>query len=601
MATAIAPLPAAFPKGPNETGRRGLVARGAATVWEFLKLMGRIISMLFLLGFALLPISVLLLWLPAWSSGESVLKDTQGNTNYFRRQLRRAAAFITGLVSLIALLTISVQVVTWLGLKSEYFGRASKSLFSIDLAEKLPQALIEGWPFVLLLMYVLDIVILIRLGKVPVSYNLRNLRVRWVTTGMTVVAFTVVVGLLIVMMGFIDSVNRLTSSSGIPSNIFILSEGATDELFSNLAYGDMGKLDNWQATYDKNLKPLPTAVTPGTLPGKKGDSPRALVSKETYFVVAQQIPNPTGQQKTRFVQLRGIDDAEVGGKVHGIDLLEGEWFGREGAITIKDGKTAVPCVVGLSAARTFGADLGKDRLTLGDTFILGKLTMVVVGIMKADNSTFASETWATNARVSQEFGKKSFTTCVMRVEPATADAAEAMAKHLTEEFANPRLRAVTEPRYYEDLGKSNSQILFMVIVIGVIMALGGIIGIMLVMFAAIAQRIKDVGVLRVLGYSRWQVLVSFMLESLAIALIGGFLACFAIGFGQTVASALGMPLAITSNISSGQGGGKAVVTKLIFGLDIYVCGLLFSMVMGRLGGLIPSVGAMRMGILESLR
>ena len=59
--------------------------------------------------------------------------------------------------------------------------------------------------------------------------------------------------------------------------------------------------------------------------------------------------------------------------------------------------------------------------------------------------------------------------------------------------------------------------------VALIMSLGGIIGVMLVMFAAISQRIKDIGVMRVVGYKRWQILVSFMLESLAIALIGGLL------------------------------------------------------------------------------
>jgi len=60
-------------------------------------------------------------------------------------------------------------------------------------------------------------------------------------------------------------------------------------------------------------------------------------------------------------------------------------------------------------------------------------------------------------------------------------------------------------------------------------------------------------------------------------------------------------LTITSNVSAGQGGGKTVVTKLLFGTDAFAGGMLFTMIMGRLGGLLPSVGAMRLGILESLR
>jgi putative ABC transport system permease protein len=264
----------------------------------------------------------------------------------------------------------------------------------------------------------------------------------------------------------------------------------------------------------------------------------------------------------------------------------------------------VPCVLGEGAAAAFGNDYGKERLEVGDTFKLGDLKMIVVGVMKSAGKTFDSETWATRQRVGQEFGKQAFTTIVIRVSddnPETvSDSAEAFAYHLSKNFANPRVRAVSEPRYYEDLAKSNSQLMFMVVVVAIIMALGGVIGVMLVMFAAIAQRIKDVGVMRVVGYKRWQILVSFMLESMAIALLGGLIGVVLVLGVNGLATVLWDGLTVTSNISSGQGG-KMVVTKLYFGYDVVASGILFTIVMGRLGGLLPSVGAMRLGILESLR
>jgi ABC-type antimicrobial peptide transport system permease subunit len=207
--------------------------------------------------------------------------------------------------------------------------------------------------------------------------------------------------------------------------------------------------------------------------------------------------------------------------------------------------------------------------------------------------------------VSKAFGKQAFTTVVIRIaddNPETVgDSAETFAYHLSKNFANPRVRALPEPRYYEDLAKSNSQLMFMVVVVAIIMALGGVIGVMLVMFAAISQRIKDVGVMRVVGYKRWQILVSFMLESLAIALLGGLIGVLLILLVNGVATAFWGGLTVTSTVTGGQGGGKTVVTKLFFGYDIVTSGILFTIVMGRLGGLLPSVGAMRLGILESLR
>ena len=594
-----------FVKAPyQQIGRPFRVLRGFLWLREVI---ARITGLLCLLGFGLLPLSTLLMLLPIVMPEEAVLTDTVTPARTaWKRFLRRLYALLVGSTMLIALLTFATQIVSWIGLKSSIYSGMTRTILGESISNRLPQALVDGWPFVMLLMYAMDFLLLFGIGKVPLSYNFRNLRVRWITTMMTCIAFTVVVFLLILMSSFVDSVNRLTSNSGIPGNVFVLSEGSTDELFSTLGYGDTGKLELEVATTDQEGRPLKQPIAVKSTPGKGGQPPTRWCSKETYFVINQEIAKPTGDGPARrFVQLRGLDDGEIGGKVHDIALAKGEWFGREGAVSIAGGATAVPCVLGEGAASAFGADYGRKQLDIGDVFKIGDLDMVVVGIMKSAGRTFDSETWATNARVSKAFGKQAFTTIVLRVadeNPETAQrSADIMAFHLTKNFTNPRVRAVSETRYYEDLAKSNSQLMFMVTIVAIIMALGGTIGVMLVMFAAIAQRIKDIGVMRVVGYKRWQILVSFMLESLAIALIGGLLGVFLILLVDGVATAIQGGLTITSIVSSGQGGGKTVVTKLSFGLDAFAGGMLFTLVMGRLGGLLPSVGAMRLGILESLR
>ena len=232
--------------------------------------------------------------------------------------------------------------------------------------------------------------------------------------------------------------------------------------------------------------------------------------------------------------------------------------------------------------------------------------MVVVGVMKSAGKTFDSETWATRQRVGQEFGKQAFTTVVIRVSddnPDTIDrSADAFAYHLSKNFANPRVRAVPEPKYYEDLAKSNSQLMFMVVVVAIIMALGGVIGVMLVMFAAIAQRVKDVGVMRVVGYKRWQILVSFMLESLAIALLGGLLGVLLVLLLDGVASG---PVGRADGDEHGDGraGGRQVGGDQA-GVRVRTWSPAASCSRSSWAGwagLLPSVGAMRLGILESLR
>src|SRR4051794_28878495 len=79
-------------------------------------------------------------------------------------------------------------------------------------------------------------------GKVPVSYNVRNLLVRWPITVLVSLAFTLVVGLITVMLAFVNGMYKLTEGSGVAGNVIVLADGATDELFSNLGYGDITKV-----------------------------------------------------------------------------------------------------------------------------------------------------------------------------------------------------------------------------------------------------------------------------------------------------------------------------------------------------------------------
>jgi putative ABC transport system permease protein len=130
-------------------------------------------------------------------------------------------------------------------------------------------------------------------------------------------------------------------------------------------------------------------------------------------------------------------------------------------------------------------------------------------------------------------------------------------------------------------------------IVALIMAVGGVFGVMNTMFAAISARTRDIGVLRILGFARWQILMSFFLESLVIALIGGALGC-ALG-------SLADGWEASSIVSGGQGGGKSVLLKLVVDANIVSAGMLFTLLMGGVGGLLPALSAMRLRPLEALR
>jgi len=113
-------------------------------------------------------------------------------------------------------------------------------------------------------------------------------------------------------------------------------------------------------------------------------------------------------------------------------------------------------------------------------------------------------------------------------------------------------------------------------------------------FVAISQRTKDIGVLRILGFAPWQLLVSFFLEALLLAFLGGLAGC-ALGW-------LAIGWTASSIVSSGQGGGgKFVVLKLVVDHQILGVGMLFSLLMGAFGGLFPALSAMRLKPLDAVR
>jgi putative ABC transport system permease protein len=424
------------------------------------------------------------------------------------------------------------------------------------------------------------LIVLVMIGKVPLGYNIRNLLVRWRITLLTALAFTLVIGLLTVMLAFVNGMARLTEASGQAGNIIILSEGANDEVFSNMAFGDVTNLDRRE----------------GILTDEQG---HPLCSKEVYIVVMQPIPVAEGEaERRRFVQVRGIDDALISSRVHNMELLPGgQWFSDAGVQSIPGAdshgqdRQAIQVVLGEGVARILGADMNKPTLEVGDTFELGPRTWIVTGIMKSAGSTFGSEVWAKRTIVGPMFGKDRFTALVARTkDDATAST---VADDLKKNY-KPAVWAAPEKEYYEKLSETNKQFSFAIFFVTVIMAIGGVFGVMNTMFAAISQRGKDIGMLRIIGFARWQILVSFFLETLAIALVGGLLGC-ALGYLCDGWSA-------TSIVSGAQGsGGRTVALRLSVDANTIATGLLFTLVMGTLGGLLPAWSAMRLRPLESLR
>ncbi|VTR90812.1 multidrug abc transporter permease : Uncharacterized protein OS=Pirellula staleyi (strain ATCC 27377 / DSM 6068 / ICPB 4128) GN=Psta_2964 PE=4 SV=1: FtsX [Gemmata massiliana] len=686
-------------------GTDGAGVRAVKAVTRFFRTIFSLIGTLFVIGFSLLPLSALLIALPAVSPNEAVLTDSiRPARSWLKRTARRVFAALAGLVVLVALVAFAIEVVSRLPLGSggqvgtlarkvfsysisdfvpddqppadlpsgkvwlttpellqrvhvlrqsanrpnlnprdkteattnlreaeaELADRTPKSpklqllqnpdlapVLAVPLWKLLPPTLVDHWPFVFLVVYGTDLLLLLLIGKVPLAYNFRYLWVRKRDTALTAVAFTVVVALVVVLLAFVNGMYKLNETTGVPGNVLVMSEGSTDELFSNLARG--GEVDNTMRvhlTADEKGRPINGGQGVGVARGTFGpdgkltrlppeapkDLPGAvpLGSYESYIVMNQAVVTKPGEpQRRRFLQLRAFQDVRVGAAVHNIELDPGgKWFsgaGVEPGSKAPDGREYLHCCIGEGAAATLGEDVSKPQLALGDTFELGDRWWKVIGLMRTRGTTYGSEVWTgIENPVVRATGKgDKYTTLVIRMADDTDASARAMAYHLNEVYDQAKLKAFSEPDYYKELTKTNEQFLTAIVMMALIMAVGGIFGVMNTMFASIAARIKEVGVLRILGFKRWQILISFMIESLAIAFVGGLAGCL-LGY-------LANGFEAASTLSGGQGGGKSVTLTMQVDLPIIATGMLFTLVMGRLGGLVPALSAMRMEILDSLR
>ncbi len=425
--------------------------------------------------------------------------------------------------------------------------------------------------------------------RVPLRYNTRNLVVRWKTTLLTALAFTLVIGLFTVMLGFVNGMYRLTLGSGQPGNVIILSERATDEVVSNISPDDIGDLE--------------------TQPGIVKDNGRPMASRETYLVVNQPMPHTSGGRPSRrFLQVRGLDDPVLSGRVHNLSLFPGgSWFSDAGARLVTAGgdsaqteRDAIEAVIGDGVARELGRDRTPQQLAAA-THKSVWTPATISNWRDARGWWWASwipaaprsipKSGPSDRLVASLFGKDTYTSLVVR----TADeaAAQQLQQYFAKEYKRTPVQAEVETEYYASLSNTNKQFLYAIVFVTVVMSLGGTFGVMNTMFAAISQRTTDIGVLRLLGYSRWQLLRSFLLESLLIAALGGLLGC-AIG-------SLADGLSATSLVSNGPGGGKSVVLRLAVDLRILGAGMLLALTMGVLGGVLPSLAAMRTRPLQALR
>jgi ABC-type antimicrobial peptide transport system permease subunit len=228
-------------------------------------------------------------------------------------------------------------------------------------------------------------------------------------------------------------------------------------------------------------------------------------------------------------------------------------------------------------------------LDIGDKFRIQTTEYTVVGLFDSAGKAFESEIWVDiNSLASTTKRSEAFSSALMRVKDQTA--LSALAKRITDD-PKLHLKAMPERAFYEDQqGTASGALKGLAVFISFIMAVGAGFAGMNTMYAAVARRTKEIGTLRVLGFSRRSILVSFLLESVSIALIG---------------AAIGILLALPLNLVSTGTSNWVTFSEIAFNfrvtLDLIGWALAFGAIIGLVGSLLPSLRASRFKIVDALR
>ena len=387
---------------------------------------------------------------------------------------------------------------------------------------------------------------------IPLSYSMRNLWKRRLTTILTVSGMALVVFVFAVVLMMAAGLQKTLVETGSDDNVVVFRKGSTSEVMSGIERGQASIVE----------------MLPQVAIGGEG---RRLVAKEVVVLIA--LPK-RGAGKTfshSNVVVRGVQEASIPLRPQ-VKLVTGRLF-RMGSSEI---------IVGNSIAKGF------TGVGLQGTLNWGMRKWTVVGIFDAGNTGFSSEIWGDVDQVMQAFRRPVYSSLIFRLrDPAAFPAAKTAIE------TDPRLtlEAKRETRYYLDQSEIMAKFLRILgLSLTIIFSIGAIIGAMITMYSAVANRIGEIGTMRALGFRRRSILAAFLAESLILGFIGGAAGLFCASFMQFITVS-------TVNFQTFS----ELAFKFTLNGRIVLQAMAFSLVMGFIGGMLPALRASRMKIVEALR
>ncbi len=387
---------------------------------------------------------------------------------------------------------------------------------------------------------------------VPLSYSMRNLWKRRLTTVMTASGMALVVFVFAAVLMMAAGLQKTLVETGSDSNVVVFRKGSASEVMSGIERGQASIVE----------------MLPQVAIGGEG---RRLVAKEVMVLIALPKRGAGKTSSHSNVIVRGVQEASIRLRPQ-VKLVAGRLF-RMGSSEI---------IVGNSIAKGF------EGVGLQGTLNWGMRKWTVVGIFDAGNTGFSSEIWGDVDQVMQAFRRPVYSSLIFKLSnPALFPAAKAAVE------TDPRLtlEAKREKQYYLDQSEMMAKFLRILgLSLTIIFSIGAIIGAMITMYSAVANRIGEIGTMRALGFRRRSILAAFLAESLLLGLIGG-------GAGLFFASFMQFITVSTVNFQTFS----ELAFKFTLTGRIALQAMAFSLIMGLIGGMLPALRASRMKIVEALR
>jgi putative ABC transport system permease protein len=385
---------------------------------------------------------------------------------------------------------------------------------------------------------------------IPIIYNLRSVKVRWPSSVVAVVGIAGTVGVFVAILAMAFGFRATLVSSGSPSNAILMRAGSNSEMMGTVMLDKVHIIEG--------------------APGIARDANGPLVSPEVV-VIAPFPLKTTGTDAN--VQLRGVSAKalEVRPSVH---IIQGRFL-KPGLAELVVGKNAVKSYAGLD---------------LGSTLKFAGMKWTVVGIFDSGGSAFDSEVWSDSALLNQAYNRPPYVFSSVTVRLPSPEGFQAFKDKMT---SDPQLNVSVDREidYYASRSELFTQFI-LVIGMGVafVMGIGAIFGALNTMYSAVAERGREIATMRALGFGAGSVVLSFMIEALLIAAIGGAIGCIAV-----------LPLnGLTTSTLNFQTFSSIAFAFRISPVLVGV-GMIFALLMGLVGGTPPAIRAARRPVSAALR